>query len=435
MFKNNANNMIKKFIAVAFWVTVWFIVAFITDNKLLVASPVDTIKALISLVVDRRFYVAVVGSVLRVFGGLITGALLGITGAAVSYKYEWFSVITAPLVNMCKSVPVAVFSVILLIWWGPDYLGFIISLIVVFPIMYNNILEGLNNIDEKMTEMAKVFSMPFRNKMNYIYRPELKGQALGGMKSAVGMSWKAAVAAEVIGLANSSIGERLYTSKIYFDTAGVFAWAIVVVILSKICEDIVIKGLEVYFNIKPNCTEYMRESMGNGEISCKNMSKSYADIRLYSDYNRNFRGKENTLSTASGSGKTTLLRMIAGLEKADEGQVKAEGNVAMVFQEDRLSEEFSPLINVMMVGVNENVAKEALKMVLDEGDAQKPCRELSGGMKRRVAIVRAVEADADILLLDEPFTGMDKETVNRVKEYVERRSKAKTIITATHIKA
>ena len=146
----------------------------------------------------------------------------------------------------------------------------------------------------------------------------------------------------------------------------------------------------------------------------------------------------------SGIGKTTLLRIIAGLEKPDSGSVEismgeaAHGGkglrVGMVFQEDRLLEQLSSVDNVSLVdpSVSRERARRALSEILEPEALEKPVRELSGGMKRRVAIVRAVLPPSDILVMDEPFTGLDPETRKRVIDYIMKNKGRRPLILASH---
>lgn len=146
----------------------------------------------------------------------------------------------------------------------------------------------------------------------------------------------------------------------------------------------------------------------------------------------------------SGIGKTTFLRIIAGLEKPDSGSVEismgeaAHGGkglrVGMVFQEDRLLEQLSSVDNVSLVdpSVSRERARRALSEILEPEALEKPVRELSGGMKRRVAIVRAVLPPSDILVMDEPFTGLDPETRKRVIDYIMKNKGRRPLILASH---
>lgn len=150
-------------------------------------------------------------------------------------------------------------------------------------------------------------------------------------------------------------------------------------------------------------------------------------------------GKRYALMGQSGCGKTTLLRIIMGLEKPDSGTVsKYGGKLAAVFQEDRLCEDFDAVKNVYLTqdtGVfsKEDTIRHLMQVGLDrDSDCNKPVRKLSGGMRRRVAVVRAVLSGADFIVMDEPFSGMDDETCRKVISYICEYTKDKTLLVVTH---
>lgn len=182
-------------------------------------------------------------------------------------------------------------------------------------------------------------------------------------------------------------------------------------------------------------------------IEMKHIQKSYGEQAVLTDFSLSVQDGETVcLMGASGIGKTTLLRILAGLTKPDAGEVVGvQGKkITMVFQEDRLLEWADAFANVELVlGKGAREPKNDLRDMRDflraEFDAVglhdyegKPVAKLSGGMKRRVAIVRAVCADGELLLLDEPFTGLDEETRNQVADYVKSRAAGRTVIMVTH---
>jgi NitT/TauT family transport system ATP-binding protein len=173
------------------------------------------------------------------------------------------------------------------------------------------------------------------------------------------------------------------------------------------------------------------------DIVLKRVSKTYNGEAVI----RNFScvipaGRVTALMAPSGSGKTTLLRMITGLSKPDSGSITGAGQakVGMVFQEDRLLGRLDAVSNIRLVTPSlsgERAEEELKKMGL--GDAlSKKVSEMSGGMKRRVAILRALLSDCELLLLDEPFTGLDEETRDRVIARVKALADGKTVILVTH---
>lgn len=138
---------------------------------------------------------------------------------------------------------------------------------------------------------------------------------------------------------------------------------------------------------------------------------------------------------ASGCGKTTALRLLAGLEKPSAGVVHSADRVAMVFQEDRLLPWRTALANVTVTGVAEAAARELLaKLGLTEEEINAYPRHLSGGQQRRVALARALAADSDILLLDEPFNGLDEGTWMDVVPLIQRAAESRPVVLVTHIR-
>ena len=148
-------------------------------------------------------------------------------------------------------------------------------------------------------------------------------------------------------------------------------------------------------------------------------------------------GTRLCLMGPSGCGKTTLLRILMGLECADKGIIKGVKQVSLsaVFQEDRLLENLSAVKNVWLVCkkiVSENEIREELAEILPRESLDKPVNQLSGGMKRRTALVRAMMKESNLVLMDEPFTGLDEDTKKAVIRYVKKRISGKTFLFSTH---
>ena len=174
------------------------------------------------------------------------------------------------------------------------------------------------------------------------------------------------------------------------------------------------------------------------KIIVRNIAKAFSGKKLFSDVSLEIeKGASVCLMGPSGSGKTTLIRILAGLEKPDEGEVSGidPKRISFVFQEDRLIEHASALTNCILP-LKSKDAKEkgmaALKELGLEGEEWKPARKLSGGMARRVAIARAMLSDADVVFLDEPFKGLDKENHENAIRFVKKHAQGKTLIVVTH---
>lgn len=172
-------------------------------------------------------------------------------------------------------------------------------------------------------------------------------------------------------------------------------------------------------------------------IELKHIDFSYGEKKILSDFNLTVNdGDCVCLSGPSGCGKTTVLRLIAGLEKPDSGTIKYADKISYVFQEDRLVPNLSVLNNILLCSGNKkDFALSVLEQAGLKNIADKKPQKLSGGMKRRVAIVRAVVFGGDALLLDEPFNGLDEEAKKIMAEIVKREftEKGKPVIMVSHI--
>ena len=172
------------------------------------------------------------------------------------------------------------------------------------------------------------------------------------------------------------------------------------------------------------------------DLVLEHVEKRYGDKVVLRDFSARFPGGEFTcIMGPSGCGKTTLLRLILGLETPDGGQILGRSfPMAAVFQENRLFEDFSALSNVTAVCPKERRPEAARHlMALGLGESlHAPVRTLSGGMKRRVAVARAVLAPGEVLVLDEPFTGLDRDTKAAVLAYLKDHTQGRTLLLVTH---
>lgn len=171
-------------------------------------------------------------------------------------------------------------------------------------------------------------------------------------------------------------------------------------------------------------------------IEIDKLSKSFANKKVLANFSERIApGEVVALFGPSGCGKTTLLKLISGRETADEGEIRGvPDRISCVFQEDRLLPEFSVKRNLRFTTGrgSDGEIREVLSELGLADVLRKKVRELSGGMQRRVAIARALLFDAELILLDEPFKGLDEQTKTAVMECVKKRTAGKTVILVTH---
>lgn len=468
------NNIVKKtaltIIAICFWLFVWHFLSLKINSSIFLPSPEATYKALIRIGKRAGFWQTIFNTFSKIAKGFLLALIAGTILSVISAFVKIIDVLVSPFMRLLKTVPVASFIILALLWVKSDKLSVLISFVMVTPVVYINILQSFDNVDNNLLEMADIFNVSLLRKLRFIYVPALVSGFMSACKIGLGFCFKAGIAAEIIGLPFQSIGSELYKSKLYLMTDELFAWTVVIVLMSAFFE-----GVCIYLLNKLSCiiekTNISRKAenenkvdkshkkkgeyenlenkkMGGKreikdvEISESNIlriekiTKSYGKQKVLENISFNINESERIcIYGKSGIGKTTLLRIIAGLEKADSGEITFAGKVSMVFQEDRLLENTDVYTNLYCVLGSRFDKAEAdmhLKEVGLEGAGNKLVSELSGGMKRRVAIVRCMMKSSEIILLDEPFKGLDTILKDNIIRYVVKYLNGRAVIMVTH---
>ena len=191
------------------------------------------------LVWTADFWQAVGFSLIRIAGGFFCAVIAGVIFAGLSARWQWFGQLLSPAILTIKAIPVASFIILVLIWISSKNLSILISFLMVLPIIYTNVLDGIGAVDKNLLEMAEVFQVPAGRRLRYIYISQVLPFFRSGCSIALGLCWKSGIAAEVIGIPDHSIGEHLYNAKVYLDTPDLFAWTLVIVLISIAFEKIV----------------------------------------------------------------------------------------------------------------------------------------------------------------------------------------------------
>ena len=457
--------------AVLFWLCVWQLASMLINQRILLVSPVRVILRLIELIPTEDFLASLLHSLLHITGGFLAALLAAGLLAALSARFRAASELLAPLMLAIRTIPVVSFIILALFFVSSKYLAILISFLMGLPIIYQNLLEGIRQLREsqesrQLMEMSRLFRLRPYRRMRYIILGQLMPYLRAACSSAIGLCWKAGAAAEVIGMPDKSIGEKLQQAKIYLNTPDLLAWTLVLVLVSLSFEKIFLKLLSTAEKktrvIPGKITDKNSKDRSEGRpvgIRIRNLSKSFGGKSVLENFSADLpAGSISALMAPSGSGKTTLLNLIAGLMPADDGSIvfdtEESGNAhpvsfsagknddcrtvsfSAVFQEDRLLNEMTAESNVRLVNPSLSLSDTINAMAelgLRESTYQS-VRELSGGMKRRVAILRAVLHDSDILLLDEPFQGLDEETRKTVISFLRKKAENRTVLLITHNK-
>lgn len=230
------NRYIKKIAVICFWVFIWQLLAITIGHSMLLPTPWNTLKTAVELALTPQLWTRAFFSMLSIVQGFILGILFGSIMAILATKFPFFKELFQPVILLAKVTPVASFVILALLWLPSNRLPIFISFLMVLPIIYTNIVQGILQTDPELLEMAQVFRLPFYKRLSAIYLPSVYPYLYTACSVALGLAWKSGIAAEVIALPKNSLGEALYQSKVFLDTEEMFAWTAVVILCSVLLE-------------------------------------------------------------------------------------------------------------------------------------------------------------------------------------------------------
>ena len=227
-------------LVLSFWLAVWQVLAWSVGQDFLLASPPAVARRLAELVVTAEFWGAVGHSLARIAAGFLAAAVIGVTTAALAATSRVVDAVLAPAMTAVRAAPVVSFIILLLMLpGGSGVLAAATSFLMVLPIVHATVLEGIRQRDRGLLEMATVFRVPLVRRLAAVDVPAVLPYVAAACHVGVGLAWKAGVAAEVIGLPEGSIGERMYEAKLLLMNADVLAWTVVVIAVSFASERLV----------------------------------------------------------------------------------------------------------------------------------------------------------------------------------------------------
>ena len=234
------NKAVRFLLTTGFWLVVWQIAAMAVGHAVLLPTPFHVIQALYRLVPTVDLWVRVGFSLFRVVEGFTLAVVVGLGMAGLAAACNWLEQLFQPVVLLAKATPVASFIILALVWMPSRNLPIFISFLMVLPVIYTSVLQGIRQTDKQLLEMAQVFQIPMVRKIKAIYLPSVFPYLYSACSVALGLAWKSGIAAEVIGLPQHSLGEALYQAKVFLVTDEMFAWTAVVIVSSLALEKFVL---------------------------------------------------------------------------------------------------------------------------------------------------------------------------------------------------
>ena len=416
----------------AFWLAMWVLVAGLVAQPLILPGPGAVALALLRLVCDGSTWAILAGSGARILGGLALAAVCGGVLAGISSRSRAFAHLVAPALSFVKATPVACVVVLLLIWLGSARVSIAAVFLMALPGVYLSLAEGLAQVDKPLEQMFRLHGVRgWRLFCAHTWR-EVLPFVLSCARAVIGMSWKAGVAAELIGMAVGTVGERIYQAKLLIETADLLAWTVLVVAASWACEHVLVWLLRVSGPVawRAAVRAHGRAGGSAGGGAAAERAFAVGDRAPWAPaldglVLRVPAGGRACVMGTSGVGKSTLLALAAG-ECAP---------CSMVFQDVRLVEGASALDNVLVCAdarADASSAAALLCRLVPGVDVHARVAELSGGQRRRVEIARALLCPGVAVILDEPFTGLDAAARDATTKVVLDLLDGRMLLLATH---
>jgi len=453
-----SNKKYIKWFVFVIWMIIWYLAAHLVGSELILPGPHAAFKALVKLLGTGDFYLNVLWTVLRTVMGIVISFGLGVVFAVLADRSAPLREFLRLPVNFFKSIPVMAIIIYVILIVKSDWVAVVVCFLMCFPIAYTNILNGLGALDPKRIELGRMLGFSSRQMGRFIITPSLDTQIKTALSLITAMAWKVVVASEVLAIPKHSIGYQMLNSKYYLETADLFAYIIVLIVLSLLMEKLVARitaadpsRLAKAVEKEALKAQPVKKEQRPCDVSFSHVSKSFinedgSESEALNDFSYEFGGGVTAVLGPSGKGKTTLARLISGFIAPDEGTVDAGSaeRTGYLFQEDRLLPWLNVRANMLLACLAGNAAgsdpdaavKEmASKLEIEDALEMMP-HELSGGMAHRVALGRTLLYGGGILILDEPFRGLDDELTDRIIKRIGSELKpldhGRTVILITH---
>ena len=235
-----ANNTWKKLartvLCFAFWLSVWQIFSMVLARPTVLPTPFAVLQKLWELMGTKAFYMDCLHSLTRIFAGLLLGIVSGVLVASLCAAFGLFESVFSPAVSVIKATPIASIIILMLFVLEKSYVPMVAAMLMCVPIVFSNVRKGISSVPTEQKEVADVFGFGFGKRLKYCVLPSVLPYFSAACRSSLGLAWKAGIAAEVICTPKYSIGLNLNDAKVYLESEALYAWTIVVVVMSVLIE-------------------------------------------------------------------------------------------------------------------------------------------------------------------------------------------------------
>ncbi|MBR4905562.1 MAG: ABC transporter permease subunit [Clostridia bacterium] len=228
--------ILKICVPIAVYILIWQLLSMLVGSRLLLLpSPIDTLQAMKEIVISESGWQSIGMTVLRILCGYFLGCAVGAAFAVLTSHFHFFEWLLKPFRSLIKTTPITSFALILLVSIVSGVVPVIVAMIVVVPMIWQTTEEAIKNRSVQLSEMAKIYLRPWQ-KLRYVSLPQILPPFFASASTALGFAWKAVITAEILALPKLGIGRQMQFHKIHIEIPELFAWTLLVIVLSVALE-------------------------------------------------------------------------------------------------------------------------------------------------------------------------------------------------------
>ena len=234
-------DLLKHSAVAAAWLALWQILYLTLGRTIILPSPLSVARRMAELIITLPFWRDIAASLIRILIGYLSALVTGVAIGILTAKSKVMDAFLSPISRIVRATPVA--SFIMLLFLTNEHIPIVTSFLMVMPVVWSNVYEGITGTDVKLLEMARVFRLSFSDTLRHVYLPGIMPFFMAAAKAGMGLAWKAGIAAEVLASPSLSISTELYNAKIYLETVDLFAWTAVIILISITLERLFVRLL------------------------------------------------------------------------------------------------------------------------------------------------------------------------------------------------
>lgn len=240
----------KILVPLIFWFAIFWGLSLIVNNSILFPSPLAVLVKMSEKLISYSFWLLFFKTGLKIVFALILSQSLGVIFAYLSYRSSFMRGISDSFMAFVKTSPVAVLTIILLVWLPASLISIFLVILVVLPQTYLSLLSSLDNIDRDVREMLDIFRVGSKNRLKYVYGRLMFQTLLSSFSFVWGFAWKSGISGEIISQARQSFGNLFYQAKIYLEIDEIFAYSILLVLLTFLLEKLILYLIRRIYYVK-----------------------------------------------------------------------------------------------------------------------------------------------------------------------------------------